>query len=112
MSLDKTSLLAALAATITSPTIEGVGQVNLRQVTVAENDAIRAAVSDTAPRSEFGLRLLVASLINDDGSPVFTEADLPALAQSAGRKVDALVDAVLKANGYAANAADAGNAPA
>jgi hypothetical protein len=102
MTVNKTDLLAALAcATVTAP-VEGFGTVNIRQVSVAENDAIRARIKADAdaPPSAFGLQLLAASVVNDDGTPVFTEADVAALRACAGRKVDKLVTAVLQANGY------------
>lgn len=102
--IDKQSLLAALACTVTPVPVDGFGTINMRQVSVAENDAIRAKIGTDkdAPRSQFGLLLLVASVVNDDGTPVFSEADVQALAQSSGRKIDALVEAVLKVNGYGA----------
>lgn len=113
MTIDKTALLAALACATVTATVDGFGTVNIRQVSVAENDAIRARIKaqgDDAATSAFGLELLVASVVNDDGSPVFTTADLPALKQSAGRKIDKLVEAVLDANGYGKG--QPGNAPA
>jgi hypothetical protein len=102
MTIDKSALLAALACTTVAMPVEGFGTVNIRQVSVAENDRVRAAIKSDAsvPHSAFGLQLLIASVVNDDGSPVFTEADLPALQQAAGRKVDKLVEAVLEVNGY------------
>ena len=102
MTIDKTALLAALACATKTINVDGFGDVTIRQITVAENDGIRASVKadPDAPHSSFGLQLLVASLVNDDGSPVLTAQDLPALRQAAGRKIDRLVEAVLDANGY------------
>lgn len=103
MTIDKTALLAALACTTVSTTVPGFGTVNIRQVSVAENDRIRAGIKadPDAAHSSFGLQLLVASVVDDVGMPVFTADDIPALKQAAGRKVDKLVEAVLDANGYA-----------
>lgn len=100
MTIDKLALLAALQATTAAVDVAGFGTVTLRQITVAENDALRAAVKKDAPPSDFGLRLVVASVIDDAGAPVFALSDLPALRASAGSKVDKLVEAVLLANGY------------
>lgn len=98
--MDKISLLAALAAAVTTVPVEGFGDVRLRQLSVVESDKARAeAQKQDAEPSEFGLRLLVASVINVDGSPFFTEEDLPALRESAGTKIDSLVAKVLEHNG-------------
>ncbi len=110
--INKTDLLAALAcATVTTP-VDGFGTVNIRQVSVAENDRIRGSIKaePDAAHSSFGLQLLVASVVDDAGMPVFTVDDIPALRQAAGRKVDKLVEAVLDANGYGRE--QPGNAPA
>lgn len=112
MTIDKTALLAALACATHPATVEGFGTVNVRQVSVAENDQIRARIKAdaAAPHSSFGLQLLVASVVDDSGTPVFTADDIPALLQAAGRKVDKLVEAVLDVNGYGGE--KVGNAPA
>ena len=63
-------LLTPLVGVSTSTNADvpgGFGDVSLRQISVAENDAIRATLKRTdgaaeAPASEFGLRLLIASL--------------------------------------------------
>jgi len=104
MTLDKLSLLAALAAAPTAVAVEGLGTVNLRQISVAESDTLRrlskADTDANADPSAFGLRLVLASLVDDSGNPMLTEADLDALRQSAGAKVDKLVEAVLLINGF------------
>jgi hypothetical protein len=100
MTIDKALLLAALLPITKTVPVAGFGDVLLRQITVAENDAIREAAKDVNAASEFGLRLLVAAVSNADGTPVFTVDDLPALRASAGTKIDALVKAVLDLNGY------------
>lgn len=112
MTIDKTALLAALACTSVTVRVDGFGDVIIRQVSVAENDRIRAGIKadPDAAHSSFGLQLLVASVIDDTGVPVFTADDIPTLKQAAGRKVDKLVEAVLDANGYAVE--KVGNGPA
>lgn len=100
MIIDKTALLAALLATTTTLDVDGFGPVTLRQITVAENDALRAAIKPGDPGSDFGLRLVVACIKDADGQPVFTPDDLSALRAASGTKVDKLVEAVLLANGY------------
>lgn len=93
-------LLAALAPAFMPATVEGFGDLQIKQLTVAENDQVRALVKTGAPASEFGLRMLLASVVDVDGNAVFTEEHLPALQSSGGYKVDALIKQVLEANGY------------
>ena len=93
-------LLAALAPTTTTIDVEGFGSQTIKQLTVAENDAVRSQVQPGAPSSEFGLRLLVAAIVDANGVPLFTPADLPALQASSGTKIDALIKSVLEVNGF------------
>lgn len=102
--MNKTLLLAALAAQVVQQHVEGFGPVSIRQLSVAENDRIRAIVKaqgDDAAPSEFGLRMLMSAVVDaDTGLPVFGEEDLPALRVSAGNKINALIAKVLEVNGF------------
>lgn len=102
----KASLLAALAPSIIEEPVDGYGIVRIKQLSVAENDFIRAAVKaeKDAPQSEFGLRLLAASVVDEDGMTVMTPTDLPALRESSGSKIDSLIKRVLQINGYTTEA--------
>ena len=100
MSLDKIALLAALQAAVTTVAIDGMGEIKLRQISVGDNDAIRIAAKKDAAASEFGLRLVLACVVDDAGAALLTPDDLEALRTSAGTKVDKLVEAVLLHNGY------------
>lgn len=98
--MDKIALLSALAANVTTVAVDGFGDVRMRQLTVAENDICRAAAkADQAASSEFGLRLVMYSVIDEAGGQVFSEQDLPALRDAGGAKIDALVSKVLEHNG-------------
>lgn len=106
--MDKQALLAALAPVRTAVAVEGFGDVQVKQLTVAEADAVRGSLkADEQQPSEFGLKLLVASVIDDTGAAVFTADDLTALQSAASSKVDVLMKAVLKANGFDKSAGDA-----
>ncbi|WP_374491588.1 hypothetical protein [Brachymonas sp.] len=97
------AILAALATTTTTATIEGYGEVAIRTMTVAERDQVAKAVDLTSKdtdQTEFGLQLVVRCVRDADGNAIFTADDLPALRGCASGKVDALVASVLKANGY------------
>lgn len=100
----KSKLFAALAPRTTDHPVDGFGTIKLRELTVAENDAIAAkvkAMGEAAGSSELGLQLLLASAVNDDGTPMLTEAeDLPELRKSAGQRVQTLVLKVLEINGH------------
>lgn len=97
--VSKLSLLAALKPVTSVVDIAGFGIVNIKQLTVAETDDIRKAGKDKeGADSEFGLRLVIGCLVDDAGTPLFSEADLPELRNSGGSKVDALVLSAVKAN--------------
>lgn len=93
-------LLAALAPNTVTIEVDGFGPQRIKQLTVAENDAVRALVGKEAPASEFGLRLLTAAVVDAQDMPIFTSADLPALQQSSGTKIDGLIKRVLEINGF------------
>ena len=95
----KLALIAALAAVTQTVEIEGVGGISIRQISVAESEAIRAA-SKEKDGQEFGLRLVIASLVDLAGEPLFEVADLPMLQASADAKITKIVEKVLEVNGY------------
>jgi hypothetical protein len=95
----KLALIAALASVTKTVEIEGVGGISIHQISVVEADAIRAA-SKEKDGQEFGLRLVIASLVDIAGAPLFEEADLPMLQASADAKVGRIVEAVLEVNGF------------
>lgn len=93
-------LLAALIPTTSTVDVDGFGPLCIKQLTVAENDVVRASVQKDAAASEFGLRLLVAAVVDDANTPIFTAADLPSLQASSGAKIDGLIKKVLEINGF------------
>ena len=96
MALNRAQFLAAIAAATVEKTIDGVGIVKIRQVSEAEFTTF----SDVAQRGgeAFLERLAVASLVDDDGQPVLTLDDLPALKAGAFGPVQAILSAVAEAN--------------
>ena len=104
--MDKTALLAAVAAAPIEIVVEGHGPLLFRQVTVSEADQLRGLASkDSTAPSEFGLQLLMRTLVQPNGAPLLDETDLPVLRSSASSKVEALVAAALQANGFGAGGA-------
>lgn len=97
MKITRASLLEALIPVIVSDTVKPFGDIRIRQLSTTEVEAIRAvAAKDNAA---FCRRLIVASVVGDDDKPLLTDADLPALESGAFGSIDALVGAVLRANG-------------
>lgn len=100
MSLDKAALLALLAPQIIDRDVPGVGTVRLRELSAPEVSDLREACKTEAQKADFGFHLVVASVVDDTGTPTFTAADLPALRASAQSRIGELVSAVMTVNGF------------
>ena len=100
MSLDKAALLALFAPQIIDRDVPGVGTVRLRELSAPEVSEIREACKTEAQKADFGFHLVIASVVDDTGTPTFTAADLPALRASAQSRVGELVSAVMTVNGF------------
>ena len=100
MNVDKSALLAALKPKTQNIEVEGFGQVTLKQLTIAEADALRVKLDKDDKSSEFGLSMLGASMIDDEGQRLFSDEELASLRASSGTKIEELVDAVLILNNY------------
>ncbi len=106
MTFDKTALLAALKPVVTDVQVDGFGLVHVRQLSVAENDAVRAAAKKEAAPSAFGLQLLVASVVDEEGAAVFDATDVAELNAASGSKIDVLINKVLEVNGFKTGATE------
>jgi len=100
MSLDKAALLALFAPKIIDRDVPGVGTVRLRELSAPEVSDLREACKTEAQKADFGFHLVIASVVDDTGTPTFTAADLPALRASAQSRVGELVSAVMTVNGF------------
>ncbi|HMW57857.1 MAG TPA: hypothetical protein PKA47_19950 [Accumulibacter sp.] len=100
MSLDKAALLALFAPQIIDRDVPGVGTVRLRELSAPEVSEIREACKTEAQKADFGFHLVIASVVDDTGTPTFTAADLPALRASAQSRIGELVSAVMTVNGF------------
>lgn len=100
MSLDKAALLALFAPKIIDQTITGIGPVRLRELSAPEISDIRESCKAAEEKANFGFKLVIASLVNDDGQPVFAPSDLPALRTSAQARIESMVEAVMAVNGF------------
>ena len=100
MSLDKAALLALFAPKIIDRDVPGVGTVRLRELSAPEVSDLREACKTEAQKADFGFHLVIASVVDDTGTPTFTAADLPALRASAQSRIGELVSAVMTVNGF------------
>lgn len=75
------------------------GTLSVRGMTVGDRDAFEIANAKDGGKF-FRARLVAASLVNPDGSPMFGDKDLPALASLAAGTFEPVVDAATKLNRY------------
>lgn len=100
MSLDKASLLALFAPKIIDQNVPGIGVVRLRELSAPEVSEIREACKTEAQKADFGFQLVIASVVDGEGKPTFSAADLPVLRSSAQSRIGELVSAVMAVNGF------------
>jgi hypothetical protein len=101
---DKAAFLQAIKPKTTTVEIEGFGTVNIKQLSVAEVEAQRAKLKDDKSedgKELFGLRLLAASLVDENGVAVLSDDDLAAIRDAGNAPVEKLVSKVLELNGFA-----------
>lgn len=97
----RSALLSAIAPVISDVSIDGLGVVRIKQLSVAETDAARAHSSTgTTSNSDFSLGLVACAVVDEDGKALFSLDDLTPLRTASGQQINKLVDAVLKVNGY------------
>lgn len=75
------------------------GSVQIREMTVSEKDAFEIANAKDKGKY-FRPRLVAASVVDADGSPMFGPADLAAIAGRPASHVEPIVDAATKLNRY------------
>jgi hypothetical protein len=100
MTIDKLALLAALKPKTTQTDVDGFGSVGVVQLTVGEVDALRASLKKEDKIDQFGIRLALVSVVDEDGVRVFGEDDLPALMAASNSAMDVLVSKALEVNGF------------
>ena len=100
MALDKSELLARFAPQILDQDVPGIGVVRLRELSAPEVSELREQCKTDAQKADFGFHLVIASVVDDEGHPTFTAADLPVLRASAQSRIGELVSAVMTVNGF------------
>ncbi|MCM8596653.1 hypothetical protein [Accumulibacter sp.] len=100
MSLDKSALLAIFAPKIVDREVPGIGLVRLRELSAPEVSDLREACRTEKEKADFGFRLVLAAVVDDDGKPIFSADDLPTLRGAAQSRIGELVTAVMAVNGF------------
>ncbi len=78
------------------------GTLRVAAISAGARDAFDLAVLDLPEaerRRDFRARLLVMTLIGEDGKPLYTADDIPALSAVEARVIDPLVDVAMRLNG-------------
>ena len=75
------------------------GSAQIREMTVSDKDAFE--IANAKDKGKYWRpRLVAASVVNPDGSPMFGPADFPALAALPASSLEPIVDAATKLNRY------------
>jgi hypothetical protein len=97
---DKKALFAAIKPKTDSVTIEGFGEVSIKQLTVSEVEDLRATIKDGDKSNKFAMSMVLASVVDEEGALVFDEADRAELESSSNAPIDRLVAKALEVNGF------------
>lgn len=97
---NKSALLAALKPKTERVDVAGYGNIGIVQLTVSEADSLRANLKKENKIDQFGLQMVLISVVDEDGNRVFDESDLPSLQGASNAAVDDLVAKTLEVNGF------------
>lgn len=100
MSLDKSAILNLLKPQIVKKSVKGFGDVALIELSAPEVTSLREACKDEATKADFGFRMVIASVVDEEGNRAFKEEDLPELRLAAQSRIGELVAAVMEVNGF------------
>ena len=113
MSLNKDQILAVSDATIKTVSVpEWGGEVCIRGLTGAQRDTFETRLvrqrSKSGAVDTTGLRSLLCSLAmcDEQGNPLFTEADMPELEKKSAAALQRVFDAASRMNGMAADSVE------
>jgi len=101
--LTRERLLAGRPLRQETVTIAGWGEVRLQELTHAQfvSWARECLPDGKTPDPQYGPKLLVYSIVGEDGMPLLTSADVERVAQWPASVVTALVEAAQRLNGFA-----------
>lgn len=98
--LDKAAFFAGLKPKAQTVEIEGLGSVRVVELSVAEAESIRDVLKTEEGKGNFGLRVVIRSVRDEDGAALFTDADIDQLRSLQNGKLEKLTDSILKINGF------------
>jgi hypothetical protein len=99
MNLTKDQILAASDAVIKTVDVpEWGGAVGVKAMNGLERDAFHATVGEKPTNARFSAALLVATVVDDTGAPVFTADDVDALMKKSAIAVARVFDVSLALN--------------
>ena len=109
--LTRDGILGQTALATDSVTVpEWGGEVRVRELTVDERKALLAAVREkdgkVGDTTEAAVKMVCLCALGEDGRPLFTEADAPALKAKSARAVERLAEAIGRMSGLAGNAVE------
>jgi hypothetical protein len=86
------------------------GAVNVRALTIAEGEAIGFAVREARRRGEdtgsFSARLAAASIVDDNGNRIFTDADIVPLSRKSASAMQRIAEAIQRLSGIGPTAVE------
>lgn len=100
MAFDKVALFMAMKPKTVKVAVDGFGDLTIMQLTVQEADSLRSNMKTDADKQQFGLKLVIKSVIDDVGEPVFNDTDFAELEASANAVLDKIVGVALETNGF------------
>jgi hypothetical protein len=100
LQFDKAALLLALKPKTILFAVDGFGEIGIMQLSVAEVEGLRSALKSDDKTDQFGLNMVILSVVDSDGNRVFMDADMPALKSASNAVMDVLVGKALEVNGF------------
>jgi hypothetical protein len=100
MVFDKKALFAAIVPKTKTVTVEGFGEVILKELSVPDAEAFSKTVKKEDDAYVSGINLLIWSVVDKNGKRVFSADDLPALLNLAAGPIRQLATAASILNGY------------
>lgn len=104
MSLSRKDLLATLDRPVNAVSVPGVGDVDMREMSVDERDALNLSIfGDEGKRkwrpSEYAIALVAATVTDKAGERLLTASDVAAIGKGSKVRLEALFEAAQVVNG-------------
>jgi len=106
--MDKNAFFAANKPRVTPlPVPEANGTFNFQDFSGETRDAVMSIARSNGEASDYEAALVIASVVDDAGNPIFSDDDKAALKAMNSRALSALAGAVMKVNKIGVEAEDA-----